>query len=166
MSRWLPALAALPFVASAGPVDEVRCAEIRFSLAVEARDLQAFRSLLDPDARFAGDQVQRGPEAITAAWAPFFLPDGPRIAWRPRIVEVLESGDIALTRGPYRLETRGENGDPVVRWGTFNSIWRRGTDGSWRVVFDAGGPPVSSPTTETQALLDAPTADCTQDKPE
>lgn len=161
MRSWLTALVALPLTAhAAGPEEEVRCAEVRFSLSVEAQDLPTFQSLLDRDARFAGSEVLRGPEAIVAAWAPFFAPDGPRIAWRPRVVEVLESGDLALTRGPYRLESRGQDGKTEVRWGTFNSIWRKGPDGGWRVVFDAGGPPVGSATEESEALLAAPVADC------
>jgi ketosteroid isomerase-like protein len=160
MRNWLMAAAMLPMVALADPASEVRCAEIRFSLAAEARDPDAFRSQLDPDARFAGSEVFRGPEAIVTAWAPFFSPDGPRIAWRPQVVEVLDSGDLALTRGPYRLETVGKDGEAIVRWGTFNSIWRRGADQTWRVVFDAGGPPIDAPSEDAKRLLEAPVSDC------
>jgi ketosteroid isomerase-like protein len=165
MRNWLMALVAVPLMAhAAGPAEEVRCAEVRFSLSVEAQDLDAFRLLIDPDARFTGADVLRGPDAIVAAWGPFFAPDGPRIAWRPRVVEVLESGDLALTRGPYRLESPGQDGNTEVRWGTFNSVWRRGPDGRWRVVFDAGGPPAGSATEESETLLAAPTDDCVQEQ--
>jgi ketosteroid isomerase-like protein len=160
MRNWLLTAAMLPMAALANPASEVRCAEIRFSLAAEARDPEAFRLQLDPDARFAGSEVFRGPESIVTAWAPFFSPTGPRIAWRPQVVEVLESGDLALTRGPYRLETVGKDGEAVVRWGTFNSVWRKGADHSWRVVFDAGGPPIESPSEDAKQLLEAPVSDC------
>jgi ketosteroid isomerase-like protein len=160
MRNWLVAAAIIPVAAMADPASEVRCAEIRFSLAAEARDPEAFRLQLDPDARFAGSEVFRGPEAISTAWAPFFSAEGPRITWRPQVVEVLESGDLALTRGPYRLETVGKDGEAVVRWGTFNSVWRKGADHRWRVVFDAGGPPIESPSEDAKALLDAPVGDC------
>lgn len=138
----------------------VRCAEVSFSLAAEARDPKAFRAHIDPDARFVGTGVARGPDEILQAWAAFFTPDGPRIAWRPRIVEVLQSGDYALTRGPYRIETRDEDGQTAVGWGTFNSVWRRGSDGQWRVVFDAGGPANERPTEESQGLLQATPDEC------
>ena len=160
MRNWLLAAAWLPVAALADPASEVRCAEIRFSLSAEARDPEAFRSQLDPDARFAGSEVFRGPQAILTAWAPFFSQEGPRITWRPQFVEVLESGDLALTRGPYRLETVSKDGEAVVRWGTFNSVWRKGEDHTWRVVFDAGGPPGESPSDDAKALLDAPVGDC------
>jgi len=162
MRRLLVIAALWPFVVDADPGDEVRCAEIRFSLAVERRDTEAFRAAIDGDARFVANEVLRGPDAIVAAWAPFLAPDGPRIAWRPRVVEVLDSGELALTRGPYRLDTLDGDGNPVTRWGTFNSVWRRGPDGRWRVVFDAGAPPTESPSEETAALLSADTQACTE----
>ena len=167
--RWLrPALVTLawvPAVAMSDPAQQVRCAEIRFSLSAEARDAETFRSLIDADARFTGSEVLRGPDEIVAAWDPFFRPEGPRLKWRPAIVEVLESADLALTRGPYRLETRGDDGQAVVRWGTFNSVWRLGQDGQWRVVFDTGGPPIDTPTEESRALLEADTSDCNEARP-
>jgi ketosteroid isomerase-like protein len=150
-------LAAWPLLSAADATDEVRCAEIRFSLAAEQHNPAAFEAAIDPDARFVGGEVEHGPAAVMQAWAPFFEPDGPRIAWRPRFVEVLASGDLALTRGPYRLETKGKDGQAVVRWGTFNSVWRRQPDGGWQVVFDAGAAPTETATAENEALLAAPT---------
>jgi ketosteroid isomerase-like protein len=146
----------LPHGARADAVLEnaVRCAEIAFSRAAEARDRERFHQLIDGDARFVGATVQRGPAAITQAWAPFFEADGPSIKWRPQYVEVLEGGDLALSRGPYRLESVDENGSPVVRWGTFNSVWRRDAQDQWRVVFDAGSNPDENPPDEVRALLE------------
>ena len=54
-------------------------------------------------------------------------------SWRPEVVEVLDSGTLALTSGPVRDPTGKQTG-------TFNSIWRREPDGRWRVVFDKGCP--------------------------
>lgn len=156
------ALAGWNAQAQADLTDQVRCAEVSFSRAAEGRDARSFRAHLDPDARFVGDKVFRGPDTITEAWTPYFQADGPRIAWRPRFVEVLETGDLALTRGPYRLESAGPDGELIVQWGTFNSVWRLGQDGRWRVVFDAGGPPAETPPADAEALFGSALGDCSK----
>mgnify|MGYP001816416478 CR=1 FL=1 len=141
--------------ALANPIEEVRCREIGFSQSAEHKDSDAFRSFIDTDARFVSDRVLRGPDAITEAWAVFFSQEGPAIKWRPEIVEILEDGRLALSRGPYRVLATDEDGEPVERWGTFNSVWRMNDDGVWRVVFDAGSPAAVAPDETTRALLDA-----------
>ena len=141
----LPALADL--------VDEVRCREIGFSQAAENRDADAFASFIDADARFVGNSVIKGPQAIAEAWASFFAEDGPAIKWRPQFVEVLDDGALALTRGPYRMIARDAEDNLVEGWGTFNSVWRLQEDGSWKVVFDAGNAATEAPADDIQALL-------------
>ncbi|MDJ0794692.1 MAG: nuclear transport factor 2 family protein [Woeseiaceae bacterium] len=153
-----PVLLTLTLLAAANPAvadltADVRCREIGFSKAAEARDLDAFRSFIDADARFVASDVRRGVDEIAAAWAPFFAADGPAIRWRPSIVEVLEDGRLALSRGPYRVIAVNAEGETVEYWGTFNSVWRLDNDGDWRVVFDAGSPAESPPDEPTQALL-------------
>lgn len=135
--------------------DDVRCREIGFSQSAENRDIDAFRSFIDADARFVGLTVLRGADQIVEAWAVFFNADGPTIKWRPQFVEVLENDTLALSRGPYRTMSLNADGNNVENWGTFNSVWRLHDDGKWRVVFDAGSPAAGEPTEETKALLDA-----------
>ena len=148
------ALIFLSSVASADPQTEVRCQEIAFSQSVEIKDIELFGSFLDSDARFVGSSVLRGPEEITAAWQVFFSDDGPAIKWRPQFVEVLEDGTLVLTRGPYRMNSEDPDGNPIERWGTFNSVWRKNADGKWRVVFDAGNIAAAPPDEEVQTLLE------------
>lgn len=147
------ALILLTSSAYADVIDEVRCQEIAFSRSVENKNLESFRSFLDSDARFVGSRVTRGPEEIISAWQVFFSDDGPTIKWRPRFVEVLEDGTLALTRGPYRMIDKDADGNPAEYWGTFNSVWRKNADGEWRVVFDAGNSAAKPPDEATQALL-------------
>ncbi|MEJ2128095.1 MAG: nuclear transport factor 2 family protein [Woeseiaceae bacterium] len=124
--------------AMADLADDVRCREIGFSKSIESRDMEAFRSFLDDDARFVGGQVRRGPDEITEGWSVYAPADGPSLKWRPQIVEVLEDGKLALSRGPYKYTEVNAEGDVVDYYGTFNSIWRLQDDGSWKIVFDAG----------------------------
>ena len=51
-------------VVIADPGDDVRCREIGFSQSTENRDIQAFRSFIDADARFVGEEALRGVDAV------------------------------------------------------------------------------------------------------
>ena len=133
--------------------DDVRCREIGFSRSVENQDINAFRSFIDDDARFVGGSVRQGVDEIAQAWSVFFTADGPTIKWRPQIIEVLENGRLALSRGPYISVSVNADGDKVENWGTFNSVWRLNDDGEWRVVFDAGNPASGSPDKETWEFI-------------
>lgn len=133
---------------------DVRCREIGFSKSVETKDAELFASYIDADARFVSNTIARGPDAVAEAWSVFFGEDGPTIKWRPQIVEVLEDGKLALSRGPYRYTAENEEGVATDYWGTFNSIWRLQDDASWKVVFDAGSPAAQAPADEIQALLE------------
>src|SRR5262245_46332970 len=140
------AAAFLPFsIAPAGPVDRatlagaVRAAETAFAATMAARDHEAFASFVAEEALFFGGAgVLRGRAAIAEGWKPFFeKPEAP-FSWRPEEVEVLESGTLALSSGPV-LDRDGRE------IGRFNSVWRRETDGRWRVVFDKGCPVCAEP---------------------
>ncbi len=140
----------------------VTCAEVDFALSVENGDRNAFAEFIHADARFVGSGVSRGREAVVEAWAPFFAPDGPQLSWRPMIVEVLDRGDLALSRGPYRLQGTAEDGSPVEQWGTFNSTWQRQADGRWQVVFDAGSPAAGEVPEDVRKLILEPAGACAE----
>lgn len=142
-------------VATADLADDVRCREIGFSQSAENQDIDAFRSFIDADARFVGSGVLRGVDEIAKGWSVFFTPGGPSIRWRPQIVEVLENGTLALSRGPYKTVSVDADGNAVENWGTFNSVWRLNDDGEWRVVFDAGSQAASAPGDDVKAILDS-----------
>ncbi len=110
----------------------VEAHEIAFAKAFADRDIDAFLNFISPEAVFfMGNEPLRGHEAITQAWSPFFEGETAPFSWLPEVVEVLESGRLALSTGPVYSES-GE------RLGNFNTIWRKDNDGEWRVVFDKG----------------------------
>jgi len=115
-----------------GAAAEVRAREIAFAKTMADRDLEAFVTFLSPEAIFFnGNTPQRGNDVIEAAWASLFEGEVAPLSWHPDVVQVLDSGDLALSSGPV-LGPEGE------ARGRFNSIWRRDADGVWRVVFDKG----------------------------
>ncbi len=117
------------------PADQVRAAETAFAKSMADRDLAAFTALLADDTVFWGGKgALRGKAAVAADWKRFF--DGPAapFSWAPSEVEVLTSGDLGFTSGPV-LDPKGN------RIGTFNSVWKRQPNGTWRIVFDKACPP-------------------------
>lgn len=142
-------------------VEEVRCVEIAFAESVANSDIDAFRNLLHPDARFVGSGVVRGRDEIVSAWQPLFEDDRPLLIWRPEIVEVLDSGVLALSRGPYRLELSDADGNVSYEWGTYNSIWLKQPNGAWQIVFDAGSPAAEPPPATTRQLIEDAAPPCT-----
>ena len=111
---------------------EVEAREIAFAKTMADRDSEAFLTFISPEAVFfSGNEPLRGHEAISKAWGPFFEGETAPFSWHPDVVEVLESGYLALSSGPVRKPS-GETA------GRFNSIWRKEEDGQWRVVFDKG----------------------------
>jgi ketosteroid isomerase-like protein len=118
---------------SPGAEEAVRSTELAFAKAMADRDFNAFVSHLSRDAVFFDDHaIQHGAAEVSAAWKPLF--NGPKapFSWAPDHVEVLASGDLALSTGPVIVN------DKVV--GRFNSIWRLEAPGTWRIVFDKGEP--------------------------
>jgi len=153
-------LVAISAAAAADVSNDVRCAEIALSQALESQDQAKFASLIDKDARFVGGPVRRGVDEIVEAWSGYFREGGDKIVWRPMVTEVIDSGDLALSRGPFRLTWVDEDGQENVVWGYFNSTWRLNDNGEWRVLFDAGGPSKSEPSDDIKALIDAPVEGC------
>jgi ketosteroid isomerase-like protein len=139
--RWLlPILVACCGAGTAQDALEARRAEVfaaerAFARSMADRDFAAFGRYVAEDSVFyGGSAALRGRAAVLAGWRAFF--DGPTapFSWEPDQVEVLASGDLALSTGLVK------NPEGVVT-ARFNSIWQRQTDGQWRVIFDKGGPP-------------------------
>ena len=118
---------------------QLRATEEAFAAAMAERDHDAFASFLAAEAVFFGRRGEiRGREAVAAAWKPLFEGAEAPFSWRPESASVLDSGTLGLTSGPV-LAPDG------TRIGTFNSVWRREPDGSWKVVFDRGCPDCECP---------------------
>jgi ketosteroid isomerase-like protein len=115
---------------------QVADTERAFAKTMADRDYAAFQTFLASDVIFLGERTgpQRGKARVAEAWKYYYEPVAAPFSWRPEVVEVLESGTLALSSGPVF--------DPAGNQvGTYNSIWRLEADGKWRVIFDKGCPP-------------------------
>lgn len=111
---------------------EVEATERAFAATMAQRDHDAFRSFLADDVIFfAGSVPIRGANRVADAWRRFYEGETAPFSWEPDVVEVIDSGTLALTSGPVVSA-----GGATI--GTFTSIWRHEAPGVWRIVFDKG----------------------------
>lgn len=130
-----PAMVEPPAVGDVAALEEqVRATETAFAKAMADRDHAAFVSFVAEEAVFVGRSVLRGREGVGEGWKRYFETPDPPFAWAPERVVVEASGELALSSGPV-LDPEGQ------RVGTFNSVWQRQADGSWKIVLDNGCPP-------------------------
>ena len=111
---------------------QVFVAESSFAASMAQRDLDAFSALLSTEAIFFGDTtVMRGKRAVIEGWRRFFEKPAAPFSWKPDVIEVLASGNLAISSGPV-FDPGGK------KIGGYSSIWRREPDGTWRIIFDKG----------------------------
>lgn len=112
--------------------EQVMATERAFAKTMADRDHAAFSSFLSNEAVFfSGPTPLRGKQAVADHWARFYTGAKAPFSWEPKDVEVLDSGDLALSSGPVHDAA----GNLVA---TFTSIWRREAPNTWRIVFDKG----------------------------
>ena len=111
---------------------QVADTERAFAKTMADRNLAAFSSFLaDDTVFFTSKQALRGKSQVTDFWKRFYEGPTPPFSWQPEIVEVLDSGDLALSFGPVR-DPNGKH------FANFTSIWRLEAPGTWRIIFDRG----------------------------
>jgi ketosteroid isomerase-like protein len=114
---------------------EVWATEMAFAKTMADRDHTAFVSFLAEETVFFGQKTTlRGKAAVADVWHRYYEGAAAPFSWGPDRVAVLDSGTLAFSSGPV-FDPQGN------RSGTFNSVWRRDADGTWRIVFDKGCPP-------------------------
>ena len=93
--------------------------------------------------------------------------DGTRLEWTPRLVGVAASGDLGFSTGPWSSHRAGQ---ADMAHGQFLSIWRRGSDGIWRVFADGGifhpAPAKAAPAPPVLAVPTMPSAPLAADERE
>ena len=121
---------------------EVWARELSFAQSVADHDAAAFAEHLHPEAAFGSSlpKPDRGRDAIAASWANIVAGNGIALHWYPTRVTIAGEGDIAWSSGPSVVEHLDPKAKHRYTMGGFHSVWHRGEDGTWHVLFDDGIP--------------------------
>jgi len=108
-------------------------AERAFAAASLAKGTRAaFLAFLDEDSILFRPGPVPGKKWIEEHPAPPTL-----LTWEPTFADVAQSGDLGYTTGPWEIRPSGLKDKPTA-FGHFVSVWKRQTDGVWKVVMDLG----------------------------
>lgn len=137
-----PETAPLPLAAKRLPATADECAvwrrEQSFAKSVEAHDAAAFAAHLHEGTVFnaGAAEAERGRDVVVGSWADIVEGRKLQLRWRPGLVQIGGEKDIALSRGPYILQT-GSGPATAFRVGFYQTVWTRSAgDATWRVLYD------------------------------
>lgn len=102
--------------------------------SVEKGFRDAFLTFFADDGIFFQPHPVKAKEALRAQCA---RPQTVTLNWEPIFGDVSDAGDLGFTTGPYMLTDNSPQNSPPQH-GCFFSIWKVQSDGSWKVVVDAG----------------------------
>ena len=111
--------------------------EVKFAQAVAEGGGKAFASWFAEDAITLNNgkpaTLGRGAIAASATWNPKDY----TLTWTAQGAQMGPSNDMGFTWGHYEGHSKDRDGNPVVTTGRYITIWRRLSDGTWKVAMDA-----------------------------
>ena len=146
-----PALALLAVALSVGAAFSgeaedraaINAASRNFSVAFVAGDTAAIRALYTEDAVLLppGREVH-GRDAIVRYFAP--NPIRTQLAHAMTTEDLRIHGEVAIDAGTWSNTFRGADGEQYSASERYLVIWRRSTDGAWRIEYDMWHRPAAS----------------------
>ena len=118
------------------PAGEVAMAEKDFARkAIETGTRQAFLQYYDDGVIvFRAGKAVNGIEEWHNRQA-----DSSELWWQPAFADIAASGDFGYTTGPWEWK-KAKHDDKPAAYGYYNSVWKKGNDGVWKVLIDIGVP--------------------------
>ena len=111
--------------------------EGRFAQAVAEGGGKAFASWFADDAVTLNNgqpaMIGRAAIAAKAQWDPKQY----QLSWVPEGGQMGPSNDMGFTWGHYEGKSKDQNGNPVMISGRYMTVWKKISDGTWKVALDA-----------------------------
>ena len=116
----------------------IRDADAATLKAAQANDVNGAVTNYADDADWLppNSPLVHGKAAIRAGWAKLVDNPGFTIDWQINKLEVARSGDLAYTIYTYQMALDGANGKPITDQGKDMAVWKKESDGTWKMVAD------------------------------
>ena len=136
-----------PGAASPNPLDDPTMSagksllfdlEAKFASDVAAKGGAGFAEWFADDGVALGNGAAPLIGKVAISKSATWQPNAYQLTWKPTDALMGPSSDMGYTWGHYEGHSKDANGNPVTTSGRYMTIWRKGKDGSWRVVLDVG----------------------------
>ena len=116
--------------------NSVRAADAAWLKVYSAKDLTKSVAFFDEQGSLLSpnDPIATGKVAISKLVASDFAYGD--LSWHIDKAGVSKSGDLGYTSGTYKFTFKDPSGKPATDNGKYLTVWKKQTDGSWKVLFD------------------------------
>jgi ketosteroid isomerase-like protein len=122
--------------------EDLLAADREFAKAAAEKGLDGWMSVMAEDAvRIApiGGKAVIGTKAVRELDAGLFADPKKKLVWEPMDGGSFADGTHGFTTGKAKFVTAGADGKEESTWtGSYVTVWRKGTDGKWKVILDTG----------------------------
>ena len=117
-------------------------ADRAFNRATQERGVDGWVSSFDADGAVILEGLGEitGWEAIGEVMGGVFSSPDVSLTWEPSRAHSSDDGTLGFTVGEFVSTSVGSGGDSAVAHGLYVSIWRKQSDGTWKVIMDLGNP--------------------------
>lgn len=124
--------------ARADATDSIRAADQAWMKVFAAKDLDKSVNLVDSQGSILSPNapIATGHDAIRKQFAGFFALPDLQISWHIDRASVAKSGELGYTSGTYDMTFTGPDGKPIPDQGKYVTVWKKQSDGSWKVALD------------------------------
>jgi ketosteroid isomerase-like protein len=133
---------------SQGEVDDLLAADAAWLKAYQEKNAAAAAEFYDENGAMLAPNrpLLSGKDALQKFIAKSFTLQDYDITWHAQKAEVARSGELGYTSGTYEMRFRRSRGKLFFDKGKYLMVWKKQSDGAWKVLFDVSNsdlPPAS-----------------------
>jgi len=129
--------AAITLAVAADSVADIKKADADWNSAAQGKNVEQFLSFIGHDAYMSGPDGKwiHGKEAARSMWSSMLADPNFKLSWTAESADVSKDATLGYTRGTYQGTLGGK---PMS--GVYSTVWKKQTDGKWRVAVDIASP--------------------------